>query len=178
MKRSYGYIASIVVASVLIIMPVGTAIAIALTGTILAPDTTFSWPEFRVGGTVEEQLDAMLEELRRQQQQPMPIVAATQREKKKKYTCNLCQKKFYRSDRLLAHETAHTGVKPFQCDICDATFSRKERLHTHRDLHFAPNRFQCPSCGTPFTQKHHRKKHVEKKTCTKNGTTTQALLLE
>lgn len=182
MKRRYGYIASIVVASVLVIMPAGAAIATAPTEMSLDLDADFDMPfspplpELRL--ETVEQLDSLLKELSELQQRVTEVEVPQAKRRGGKFACTECSATFDRRDRLLAHETCHTGVKPFPCDMCNGEFSRKDRFNTHRKLHFAPSPFQCENCKTSFTQRWHLKKHRNKNTCKKPRTTTQVPSLE
>jgi uncharacterized Zn-finger protein len=42
----------------------------------------------------------------------------------KPYECDVCKKKFRRSDHLASHRRTHTWDKPYECDVCRKKFRR------------------------------------------------------
>ena len=36
---------------------------------------------------------------------------------KKPFECDLCEKRYNRSDHLAMHKSTHTGDKPYECDV-------------------------------------------------------------
>ena len=42
----------------------------------------------------------------------------------KQYECDVCEKRFSRSDTLKSHMRIHTNEKPYECDVCEKRFSQ------------------------------------------------------
>ncbi len=98
-------------------------------------------------------------------------------EDKKKYSCNLCDKFYFRSKSLQMHiEQVHENKYLHHCDYCgELTTSRKSRmLHagglckgakykTDIDWDNMPNdgKLRCRQCGKAFTRKDSLLEHVE-----------------
>jgi DNA-directed RNA polymerase subunit RPC12/RpoP len=56
----------------------------------------------------------------------------THRNETKKFSCNLCEKKFSWSQTLKIHiQTIHQDDREFQCDHCALTFRLKNHLRKH-----------------------------------------------
>lgn len=53
----------------------------------------------------------------------------------KKYCCEICGKKFHRSEHMKMHSTVHTGIAKFPCEVCGKRFTIKHNLKAHLKLH-------------------------------------------
>ncbi|XP_064108922.1 zinc finger protein 852-like [Macrobrachium nipponense] len=108
----------------------------------------------------------------------------------KPYECDVCNKRFARSDKLITHKRIHTGERPHAC-YCGKQFRRLDHLKDHIRTHDvseteratllekamnyefntdskrdftaqvrAPGSFVCPECGMTFTQSYKYKRHL------------------
>ncbi|XP_041986444.1 zinc finger protein 502 isoform X2 [Aricia agestis] len=62
------------------------------------------------------------------------------------YECEVCRRRFARSDMLTRHARLHSGVKPYSCSACGQVFSRSDHLATHQRTHTGEKPYRCPSC--------------------------------
>lgn len=62
------------------------------------------------------------------------------------YECDVCFRKFARSDMLTRHARLHSGIKPYACNSCWQVFSRSDHLATHQRTHTGEKPYKCPSC--------------------------------
>jgi hypothetical protein len=59
------------------------------------------------------------------------------------YTCEECEKIFYKHTHLESHIRTHCGQKPFVCEICQKGFTRKASMLEHVARHKGINCFKC-----------------------------------
>lgn len=52
-----------------------------------------------------------------------------------KYTCSFCEKPFKWRSHWKSHERIHTGERPYQCQICGKRFTRSDGLQCHGTIH-------------------------------------------
>lgn len=62
------------------------------------------------------------------------------------YECEICLRKFARSDMLTRHARLHSGIKPYSCSVCGQTFSRSDHLATHQRTHTGVKPYHCSAC--------------------------------
>lgn len=62
------------------------------------------------------------------------------------YECEICSRKFARSDMLTRHARLHSGLKPYACAACGQVFSRSDHLATHQRTHTGEKPYRCPNC--------------------------------
>ncbi|KAG6456306.1 zinc finger protein 771 isoform X2 [Manduca sexta] len=62
------------------------------------------------------------------------------------YECDVCSRKFARSDMLTRHARLHSGLKPYACAACGQVFSRSDHLATHQRTHTGEKPYRCPAC--------------------------------
>ncbi|XP_022818915.1 zinc finger and SCAN domain-containing protein 12-like isoform X5 [Spodoptera litura] len=83
--------------------------------------------------------------------------------KLKRYSCDVCDWKFYSKSELKDHMVKHGGERKYQCSICKKAYARKYTLSEHMRIHANDRRFVCTICGRSFIQncslKHHMKIH-------------------
>lgn len=87
------------------------------------------------------------------------------------FTCDRCQKGFYKKDNLVQHLATHNEIKDKTCYICGNTFGIEKTLQEHLKLHSGQKPFKCDICNIGFItsgrrHEHMKRKHREKKeTC-------------
>lgn len=79
------------------------------------------------------------------------------------FTCELCNKVFYRKDLFRAHSNHHLKIKPFECSHCLKRFAKKYDLLKHIDKqHKSVN---CDDCGESFDARSKLVKHFNMGMC-------------
>uniref|UniRef100_A0A8C1P2U8 Zinc finger protein 652 n=1 Tax=Cyprinus carpio TaxID=7962 RepID=A0A8C1P2U8_CYPCA len=71
----------------------------------------------------------------------------------KKFSCEICEKKFYTMAHVRKHMVAHTKDMPFTCETCGKSFKRSMSLKVHSLQHSGEKPFKCEvssvqSCGS------------------------------
>lgn len=77
------------------------------------------------------------------------------------FTCETCGKSFKRSMSLKVHSLQHSGEKPFQCENCDERFQYKYQLRSHMSIHIGHKQFMCQWCGKDFNMKQYFDEHMK-----------------
>ncbi|XP_075991178.1 uncharacterized protein LOC142986546 isoform X2 [Anticarsia gemmatalis] len=67
-------------------------------------------------------------------------------ESARSFECDICRRRFARSDMLTRHARLHSGVKPYACSSCGQVFSRSDHLATHQRTHTGEKPYRCPTC--------------------------------
>ena len=49
--------------------------------------------------------------------------------------CEICKKTFTHSHTLARHSVIHSGIRPFKCTLCDKDFYRLDKLKDHTQRH-------------------------------------------
>ncbi|XP_066151555.1 zinc finger protein 19-like [Euwallacea fornicatus] len=81
---------------------------------------------------------------------------------KKRFTCDLCPRKFYREKNLIIHQRIHKGEKGYVCEICpDKSYTQIGGLILHRrKVHLKKPTCTCNYCGKQFYEKHYLETHI------------------
>ncbi|NWJ00329.1 Z652A protein, partial [Crypturellus undulatus] len=61
----------------------------------------------------------------------------------KKFSCEICEKKFYTMAHVRKHMVAHTKDMPFTCETCGKSFKRSMSLKVHSLQHSGEKPFKC-----------------------------------
>lgn len=77
------------------------------------------------------------------------------------FTCETCGKSFKRSMSLKVHTLQHSGEKPFQCEVCSECFQYKYQLRSHMSIHIGHKQFMCQWCGKDFNMKQYFDEHMK-----------------
>ncbi|KAM4689548.1 zinc finger and BTB domain-containing protein 47 isoform 2-T2 [Discoglossus pictus] len=77
------------------------------------------------------------------------------------FTCETCGKSFKRSMSLKVHSLQHSGEKPFKCEHCHERFQYKYQLRSHMSLHIGHKQFMCQWCGKDFNMKQYFDEHMK-----------------
>uniref|UniRef100_A0A8B9H3S4 Zinc finger and BTB domain containing 47b n=1 Tax=Astyanax mexicanus TaxID=7994 RepID=A0A8B9H3S4_ASTMX len=77
------------------------------------------------------------------------------------FTCETCGKSFKRSMSLKVHSLQHSGEKPFRCENCSERFQYKYQLRSHMSIHIGHKQFMCQWCGKDFNMKQYFDEHMK-----------------
>ncbi|KAL3267908.1 hypothetical protein HHI36_007046 [Cryptolaemus montrouzieri] len=72
----------------------------------------------------------------------------------KRFSCEVCSKKFLSNTRLNDHMRIHNNERPYKCNECDMTFTLSSNLKRHKKRHTGEKSYFCEVCGRGFIQKH------------------------
>lgn len=70
---------------------------------------------------------------------------------KYRFTCQVCQKGFWKESDLKSHMKTHVRDKPYKCECCGNAYKSKKNLTHHMRLHGGPL-FKCSMCSKSFTR--------------------------
>ncbi|XP_063902821.1 zinc finger protein 569-like [Zophobas morio] len=76
------------------------------------------------------------------------------------YSCETCNKKFYRQDILNEHVLIHMESDQFECNTCQKKFKSKKVLRNHVKSHDSLNSVKCSICDITFKSRPSLNKHV------------------
>ncbi|KAI9564634.1 hypothetical protein GHT06_008375 [Daphnia sinensis] len=70
----------------------------------------------------------------------------------RRFTCEECNKQFYKAHDLLVHKRTHSKDKPYMCGTCGKSFSHISHVIRHEKSHNNIRPHTCPLCRKSFTQ--------------------------
>ncbi|XP_057371420.1 zinc finger protein ZFP2-like [Daphnia carinata] len=70
----------------------------------------------------------------------------------RRFTCEECNKQFYKAHDLLVHKRTHSKDKPYMCGTCGKSFSHISHVIRHEKSHNNIRPHTCPVCRKSFTQ--------------------------
>lgn len=77
----------------------------------------------------------------------------------KEFSCDICEKKFFKRHNLNLHMLIHTGIKKHTCEVCGLSFTLHGNLVSHQRLHTGEKPYSCNHCGKCFTQQSALRSH-------------------
>ncbi|XP_058838780.1 zinc finger protein 28 homolog [Topomyia yanbarensis] len=82
--------------------------------------------------------------------------------KVRKYTCDVCNRKFLDSGNLRNHKVIHSGERKYVCNYegCNKTFALPGTLTVHKKSHTQDKQFACDYCSKLFLYKWLLVKHL------------------
>lgn len=78
-----------------------------------------------------------------------------------RYSCGICERKFYDYDLFSVHISIHRGEKPYKCDICKKSFKFMSELNFHRAYHNPGVQHNCDMCTKTFRSLPRIKAHIK-----------------
>lgn len=79
--------------------------------------------------------------------------------------CNDCEKVFSERGNFNRHALTHSGIKRFSCQECEMKFARGDKLKLHMTKIHSDNggeTFSCENCDKTFTRKDHLSRHTSR----------------
>ncbi|EFX88730.1 hypothetical protein DAPPUDRAFT_41368 [Daphnia pulex] len=70
----------------------------------------------------------------------------------RRFSCDECNKQFYKAHDLLVHKRTHSKEKPYMCGTCGKSFSHISHVIRHEKSHNNIRPHTCPVCHKSFTQ--------------------------
>ncbi|XP_037040904.1 zinc finger protein 271-like isoform X4 [Bradysia coprophila] len=93
------------------------------------------------------------------------------KEKTKTFTCEICERTFFRAEHLERHKKIHIPAeKKFSCDLCKKKFNRKDNLKSHMRVHKEDkdkedgDKHLCVYCGRSFSNSSNLIVHMRRHT--------------
>ncbi|XP_052814307.1 uncharacterized protein LOC128241428 [Mya arenaria] len=82
------------------------------------------------------------------------------RPRARNFVCEICNKRYSKSARLVEHIRIHTGERPYQCELCGSAFRAEKTLEQHMRVHSGEKPFNCNVCGNKFAQVGNLQRHM------------------
>lgn len=95
----------------------------------------------------------------------------------KKYSCDICDKKFKFKSGLIIHKAIHNPTPRKTCEVCGKTFHILAQYRKHFVYHANERKFECETCGKRFNTldilRVHNMTHTDERpfTCSECGKT-------
>lgn len=77
----------------------------------------------------------------------------------RRFSCDECNKQFYKAHDLSVHKRTHSKEKPYMCGTCGRAFSHVSHVIRHEKSHNNIRSFTCPVCFETFAQGNLLKAH-------------------
>ncbi|XP_059048750.1 uncharacterized protein LOC131843980 [Achroia grisella] len=85
----------------------------------------------------------------------------------KRYSCNLCDKKFKFKSGLVIHKAIHDPTPRKTCEVCGKTFHILAQYRRHFVYHANERKYECETCGKRFNTmdilKVHNRMHTDER---------------
>lgn len=78
------------------------------------------------------------------------------------YRCMNCSSSFKCLSTLRQHEVVHSEKK-YSCEVCLRKFSRPEKVRIHMRVHTGEKPYNCSKCHKKYQQKNDLNRHIKKK---------------
>jgi len=81
--------------------------------------------------------------------------------KEKRFSCNVCSRKFLAQAHLNDHMLIHTGEFPFKCMFCSRPFRHKSGLNSHHKRHIQNGIFDRPISSKEPNQRIRKNRYIQ-----------------
>ncbi|KAG6439179.1 hypothetical protein O3G_MSEX000555 [Manduca sexta] len=79
----------------------------------------------------------------------------------KQFRCLICDKRFQRQYRLIAHRRLHAAARhTHACRVCDKRFTTASNMQRHMFSHTGLKPFKCEMCGKGFKHASEKRVHI------------------
>lgn len=77
------------------------------------------------------------------------------------FVCRFCYGEFNTVEERKAHiNEVHHNDATFPCEVCGKRFRRSQALKIHLKIHYQVRDYKCTMCSAAFIQRHHLVQHI------------------